>query len=270
VPVIDFPGGKNPPGVTPAPTPAAGMVLAPGATAMLIANPLDQAIYYYKEGMAAPMGHFQNYGRVPRAALVVDRSLQEVEPGVYETTARLNRPGSYELAFFLDSPRIVHCFPLEVAADPALSARRAGRPAIARPVTAAERIRVGETAEIVFRVAATEGAKPWPGLTDVQVMTMATGSNWHQRHPAEEVAPGVYRARFTPEKAGVYYAFVEVPSLRVTSNENPYMVVSAVDAASPAPERGAAEDPGAVSETDADAAEIGTAAAVPEGGAARR
>ncbi len=265
VAVVDFPGGKNPPGVTPAPTPAAGMVLAPGSMAMLVTNPLDQAIYYYKEGMAAPMGHFQNYGRVPRAALVVDRSLREIDPGVYQTTTHLTRPGSYELAFFLDSPRIVHCFPLEVAADPVLAASRAGRPAIARPVTASERIRVGETAEIVFRVADTEAAKPWPGLTDVQVMTMATGSNWHQRHPAEEVAPGVYRALFTPEEAGVYYAFVEVPSLRVRSNENPYMVVSAVDAAGPAPESGAAE--GGAAETAPAAA---PAARAPEDGAARR
>ena len=38
--------------------------------------------------MAAPMGHFQNYGKQPRAVLVVVRSLREVRPGVYETTAR--------------------------------------------------------------------------------------------------------------------------------------------------------------------------------------
>ena len=29
---------------------------------MLVANPRDKAIYYYQEGMAAPMGQFSNYG----------------------------------------------------------------------------------------------------------------------------------------------------------------------------------------------------------------
>lgn len=268
VPVIDFPGGNNPPALTPAPSPAAGMVQAPGATAMLVANPLDQAIYYYKEGMAAPMGHFKNYGRTPRAVLVVDRSLRETEPGVYQTTARLRRPGEYELAFFLDSPRIVHCFPLEVEADPVLSAKRAGRPAFARPARRSGSVEVGETAELVFRVADSESSQPVPGLTDVQVMTMATGSNWHRRLSAEEIAPGVYRARFTPEEAGVYYAFVEVPSLRVLSNENPYMVLSAVEpGTSPAGET-EGEEPAA--EETAEKTENQSAVASTEGGTASR
>jgi hypothetical protein len=73
----------------------------------------------YKEGMAAPMGHFQTYGKQPRAVLVVDRSLRETAPGVYETEARLGAAGSYDLALLLDSPRLVHCFPVTVAADPA-------------------------------------------------------------------------------------------------------------------------------------------------------
>lgn len=43
---------------------------------------------YYSEGMAAPMGDFQNYQRVPRAVMVVDRSLREEALGVYSTTER--------------------------------------------------------------------------------------------------------------------------------------------------------------------------------------
>jgi hypothetical protein len=35
-------------------------------------------------GMAAPMVNFANYGLDPRAALIVDRSLREVSPGVYQ------------------------------------------------------------------------------------------------------------------------------------------------------------------------------------------
>ena len=105
VPVVDFPGGQHPPGRLPRPTPADGIVQAPGHPSVLVANPEDKVIYFYKEGMAAPMGHFQNYGKQPPAVLVVDRSLREVRPGVYETTAKMARAGDYELALFLDSPQ---------------------------------------------------------------------------------------------------------------------------------------------------------------------
>ena len=35
-------------------------------------------------------------------------------PGTYETLARLGRPGRYEIVFFVGSPRLVHCFQVEV------------------------------------------------------------------------------------------------------------------------------------------------------------
>ncbi len=35
-------------------------------------------------------------------------------PGTYETVARLGRPGRYEIVFFVGSPRLVHCFQVEV------------------------------------------------------------------------------------------------------------------------------------------------------------
>ena len=64
---------------------------------------MDKTVYFYKEGMAAPMGSFSNYGCQPRAVLVVDRSLRERgSPGVYETTVRLRKPGEYDVVFFLE------------------------------------------------------------------------------------------------------------------------------------------------------------------------
>src|SRR6185436_19758991 len=91
VPVVDFPGGQKPFGEEAGPATASGIVQAPGARAVLVANPDDRAVYFYKEGMAAPMGSFANYSRQPRAVLVIDRSLKERSPGVYETVTRLGR-----------------------------------------------------------------------------------------------------------------------------------------------------------------------------------
>ena len=39
------------------------IVPAPEGDSVLVANPADRVIYYYSEGMAAPMGSFQNYRR---------------------------------------------------------------------------------------------------------------------------------------------------------------------------------------------------------------
>ncbi len=66
---------------------------------MLVANPADKMIYYYTEGMAAPMGSFQNYRRVPKALLVLDNGLRETARGVYSTTMRLDAPGYYDAVF---------------------------------------------------------------------------------------------------------------------------------------------------------------------------
>ena len=121
-----FPAGESPPGAMDDPTPADSIVPAPGAGAVLVANPKDQSVYYYREGLAAPMGTFNNYKRQPRALLVVNRSLRErARPGVYETTVRLDRAGRFDVVFLLDQPRIVHSFPITIEPDPAREPRSA-------------------------------------------------------------------------------------------------------------------------------------------------
>jgi len=222
VPVVEFPGGQRPFDTGAAPTPAAGMVQAPGATAMLVANPADRAIYFYKEGMAAPMGHFQNYRRQPRAVLAVDRSLQERAPGRYETLATLRQPGRYDVAFFLDSPRTVCCFEVEVLPDPVLQAQReTGKleiePLFDAGTTAESALTVGSPQPLRFRLTDPRSGEPVDGL-DVQVLTFEGGGRGQRRQRAETRGDGLYEAVFTPEKPGVYYVFVEVPSLGVTSS----------------------------------------------------
>ena len=75
------------------------IVPTPEQSAVLVANPTDKTIYFYAEGMNAPMGSFQNMGREMRAALAVDRSLRETEPGVYIAHFRLPADGAYDVAF---------------------------------------------------------------------------------------------------------------------------------------------------------------------------
>jgi hypothetical protein len=235
VQVVDFPGGQHPPGRLPRPTPAAGIVQAPGESAMLVANPEDQIIYYYREGMAAPMGHFQNYGKQPLAALVVDRSLHEVRPGVYQTTVTMAEAGEYDLALFVDSPKLVQCFPVKVAVDPTLAAAR--KPSLGvEPLTRGDgegKIGVGEDFAVRFRLTDPESGKPRTGLEDVRMLTFLSPGLWQQRQVAREVGAGVYEIHFKPPQAGIYFVFVEVASAGLPLEKSPYLVLSAEAPAEP-------------------------------------
>src|ERR1041385_8839719 len=58
VSVAEVPGGQRAFGTAPSLAPRVAQVA--GEEAVLFANGPDKVIYYYKEGMAAPMGNFTN------------------------------------------------------------------------------------------------------------------------------------------------------------------------------------------------------------------
>jgi hypothetical protein len=121
---------------------AAGLAAVPSGGAMLIANPGDRAVYFYKEGLAAPMGQFGTSDRSARAVLAIDRSLREREAaGRYETVAKPPAAGEYELVLFVNAPRIVQCFPVRIEGGSPAAERAAHRsPRSARTSTAAASI----------------------------------------------------------------------------------------------------------------------------------
>jgi YVTN family beta-propeller protein len=229
VPVVDFPGGQHPPGQMKLPTPAESIVQAPGATAVLVANPGDQAIYYYKEGMAAPMGNFQNYERQPRAIRVIDRSLQEIRPGVYQTAVKLRRPGRYDLAFFLDSPRLIHCFSLNVGKNPAIELERMGKTRAfeVRYETAKTHFEVGEEVSLRFEVRDALSGDPKNGVDDIQVLAFLAPGIWQKHLTALALDDGGYEVRFQLPREGVYYVFVQSRSLGFAYQSSPYITLMA-------------------------------------------
>ena len=236
VPVVDFPGGQRPFGEGLRPSPADGIVQAPGATAVLVANPADKAIYFYKEGMAAPMGEFQNYGREPRAVLALDRSLEERSPGSYETIATLRRPGLYDVAFFLDAPRTVHCFEVEVAPNPKLAKQRASdKPVEVLPwfddraleIGERPRLDVGKKVALRFRLINPTTRESLTGLEDVRILTFKAPGVGQRRERARQVGDGVYQIDFVPGEAGTYYAFVECASLGLEYNDSRFLILVA-------------------------------------------
>ena len=214
---------------------ADGLMAAPGESAVVVANPKDKAIYYYMVGMAAPMGNFGNYDRVPRAVMVVDRSLRETAPGVYETSVTLPAAGPYDMVFFLNAPRIAHCFRMEIPVNPDLPAARKGTGIKLEPVSPAKLV-AGVKTRVVFRLRFSPGASK-VAPEDLEFRIMLAPGVWNRRRSAEPAADGTVSFEFTPPDAGMYYIYAEAPSLGLALNQAPVLILEAGEqpAASPAP-----------------------------------
>jgi YVTN family beta-propeller protein len=213
LPKFEFQAGQNPIGRHGQSGPAAAIARAPGMNAVLVANSADKAIYFYKEGMASPMGNFRTYGKVPEAVLAVDRSLREAErPGVYRTLTRLRRPGSFDLIFFLDAPRLVHCFPVEVQADPELARKRDAGRSVLEPLDVPTTAILGRPVALKFRLLDRATRTPRVGLVDVNVLVALASGTWQVREWAREAGPGVYALEVQVPRPGYYWVWVKSDS----------------------------------------------------------
>lgn len=226
VAVNRFPAGRKAPQASPFTSISASVVPAPEAGAVLVANPADKTIYYYTEGMAAPMGSFQNYRRDPRAVLVLDRSLSETSPGIYTTIVRLGRQGQYDVPFLLDSPRIVNCFQITVQENPELPKQK-GVPIKVEMLATGGTLRVGESYRLRFRVTDASSNQPKAELKDMGVLVFLAPGIWQQRAGAEPLGGGIYEVSFVPPQAGVYYVHFQSPSLGVQFNQLPFITLRA-------------------------------------------
>lgn len=208
-----FPAGQKAPKEAAAQALADAIVPAPEEGAVLVANPSDKMIYYYTEGMAAPMGSFQNYRRVPRALLVLDNGLRETARGVYSTTIRLDTPGYYDAVLLLDSPRAVHCFDFTVEQNPAQPKQTAA--ALRVEQLSSESPVVGESYNLRFKMIDESSGGPKANLNDLGVLVFLAPGIWQQRMPAKAIGDGVYEISFVPPQPGVYYVHFRIPSLNV-------------------------------------------------------
>jgi YVTN family beta-propeller protein len=199
-------------GAAGAPTRADVMSPVPGGDGMVIVNPGDRAIYYYREGMAAPSGSFSTYGREPRAVQILDRRLREVEPGVYRTIGRLPRAGSYDVVLYIDAPRILQCFEARIDRDSAGDASAAAIPLVT-DLALTGTPRAGEPLGLHFRLVDPQTGTPVSGVRDARVVSFAIPGQSAARSTARPLGNGAYEAEVTVPVPGNYYVFVEAPSV---------------------------------------------------------
>jgi len=235
VPVLDFPGGQIAPEKSSNQAVADSIVAAPEGESVLVANPMDKTIYYYTEGMAAPMGSFQNYSHEPRAVMVWDGSLRETGPGTYSTNVKLTASGEYDVAYLLDSPRIYHCFDMSVKPNAALRKNDERVPIFVQTLIQDTKIQTGVELKLQFKIMDSKTNEPRPGLKDVGVLVFLAPGIWQNRVWAKSAADGKYEVTFTPPKPGVYYVFVYCPSLGVRYNQLPYVILEANEEKTAAP-----------------------------------
>src|SRR5262245_9020229 len=224
--VTRFPAGQKAPKGSPASTLADAITPIPADDGVIVANPADKMIYFYTEGMAAPMGSFQNYRRDPKALLILDNSLTETSRGNYTTTIRLPEAGPYDVALLLDSPRLVKCFPTTIAENPAAPKSTSGALAF-EPLLKERTARVGQPYTLRFKVTDTNSNKPKPDLADVNVLVFLAPGIWQERQTAKPAGDGIYEVAFVPPQAGVYYVYFQVASLQVPFSANFPLILQA-------------------------------------------
>ena len=228
VEITEFPGGQMAPEKAASVARADSIVLAPEGNSVILANPADKTIYYYTEGMAAPMGDFQNYGRVPRAIVVVDRSLRETNAGVYTTTVKLPASGIYDVAFLTDSPRIAHCFEAAAVPNPALKEEKQVALRLEHQVKEMKLL-VGQSFPLRFKLIDTKTNQPRDKLEDVQVLTFLAPGTWQRRDIAKGLGGGVYEVGLNVPESGVYMVFVQSLSMGVRYRDLPQLTLQATD-----------------------------------------
>ncbi len=225
-PVTFIPAGQRPPGTVGDISIADSIVPSvKQAASAYIVNQAEGTVSYYMEGMGAPMGSFRNYGHETRAIEIVDRSMSEVEPGVYRGRVKIPVEGEYDVAFMMDTPQFLHCFSAFVEPDPnsAEDTRlQVDYEIDNRFVTA------GEAKTVQFTLKNTRDSATVVGLTDVSVLYYQSDGRGRQVIPATSVGEGVYEAELKLSSPATYYIFVAVPSRDLDYTDLPFYSLIAI------------------------------------------
>jgi YVTN family beta-propeller protein len=232
---IDIQAGRRAASDAPEDLGVADMIAAtPEGNSVMIANAPDQMIYYYVEGMMAPMGTLDNYKRRAHALMLIDRSLSEVAPGVYSAPIRLAKGGRFDVPFLLDQPRTLNCFQAEIGDSPDGEKHKPAASLIIEPLFKGQTFKQGETATLRFKITDEATKKPMTGLQDLHVLVFEPPGIWQQRQWAKEVGDGVYEVTQTFPRAGGYRVMTSIMSRGIRFADLPFVPASVVAETSPA------------------------------------
>ncbi|WP_228556976.1 hypothetical protein [Myxococcus sp. AB025B] len=207
----------------------------PEGNGVIVAGAADRALFLYQEGMMAPRGTHLNYGREPRAVLVLDRSLREVEAGTYTATATVRENGTYDVAFLLDNPRTIVCMAWKVGGVPEDAALAKKLPLKLTPrFDPARHFTAGTSTPLRFRLEPTPGMDPRPvGPEEVRVLMFKTPGTWQWRTEPRLTDDGDLEVDFAPPSPGQYKLVVGVESRNIDLGRLPHFTFGVVEASAP-------------------------------------
>jgi hypothetical protein len=180
-------------------------------------------VYYYMEGMNAPMGAFRNYGHKPRAVQIANRALKELEPGVYSTTVKVPMAGTFEIAFLNEAPQFLHCFTMEAAVNPKLE--RASDPVAVEYLNEREALVAGDEMKLRFRLYQPGSGKTFVDAGGVAVKYFRAPRFDLTEMVATHVGEGIYEATLPFRSAGSYYIYIAAPGLNAGYKDLNYKTV---------------------------------------------
>jgi len=209
---------------------AQGLSVSRDDNSVFVVNPVDNTTYFYAEGMNAPMSGYNNRGHQARAAIVIDRSLRELAPGVYGSTVKMPAAGKFDVAFLLNQPQIIHCFSTDVAAAPDASKRKGAH---AEFIGLDQPLPQHSAFTAKVRIVGDDG-RPRVGLDDLTLRYFLAPSSMPRNLRLEEVGEGVYQAALQLPEAGAWYLHVQSPSLGRKFTEENYTSLRVLPAAASA------------------------------------
>jgi YVTN family beta-propeller protein len=224
--VTNFAAGSKAPGLAMDISIADSIVPAVNEAAVLVVSPADATVYYYMEGMNAPMGAFRNYGHAPRAVEVANRALKETEPGLYTATVRVPTSGTFDVAYLNESPRFMHCFSFEASPNPEM--QNAYKPLDVDFLMEKRRVSAGNTKNLRFRITDPRTGQPRTDVEDATVLYYRAPNFGRTTVLARHVGEGIYEAELDFKQAGAYYVFVESRSEKMKYRDLDYLTLMAV------------------------------------------
>jgi hypothetical protein len=157
---------------------------------------------------------------------VVDRALREKEPGVYATDVPLPEAGTYEIAFIMDAPQILHCFNMAAVPNPQIV--RETRPLAIEYLVEDRQMSAGETFRLRFQLTDPATGQLRSNIKDVRVLFYRAPGQGRTEVGAKEVRHGIYEALLPIRWRGAYYIHVSSPSVKVPYGELPYLTLMGV------------------------------------------
>ena len=227
VPVASFPAGQGAPGKVRDLSIAQAIQQAPGEAAVLVVSPTDNTVYYYMEGMNAPMGNFRNYGNRPRAVQVADRTLREKQPGVYSAKVKIPAAGKLDVAFTMESPSILHCFSMQVEPNKKLQLERKKTSTVTY-LENKRKVKVDEEVTVRVKLINPVTDEPHLGLKDVRFRYYRAPAFDRKDAMAKEIGDGVYEFKTRLPKTGLYYFHVGSKKAKTEIGTAPYISVQVV------------------------------------------